>query len=420
MNIPGFTIDSVLGEGGMATVYLAEQISLSRKVALKVMSPTLIATDSDFCERFVNEGRIVAKLRHPHIVTIHDIGCSDETYFMAMEYCPGGTLKERIADGRARTRPLRILRQIAEALGYAHAHGFIHRDVKPANVLFRDDDTVALSDFGIAKTVDANTLVTREGWAIGTPDYMSCEQSAGKPLAPTADLYSLGIVMYEMLTGRKPYQGPDALATAMQHATAPIPRLPPEYLSLQHLLDGLLAKQPAGRFASADDLLAEIDALERAQPKPVDNDATRFLGAVPQGGASGTRQLPAQPAAPGRRLTPLWISLAVAAAVGVGWLALDRLPVATDAVTNAAGQVSIADRQLDENNDDPERYLLPEVAQRVSRLLETAQMHMAVQRLCEPVGSNARDAYTMVIQLDPQNKEASRALQRLDPQCEGR
>ena len=413
MNIPGYTITSVLGEGGMATVYLAEQLSLNREVALKIMSPRLVATDSDFCARFLNEGRIIAKLRHRHIVTIYDIGCAEDTYFMAMEYCPGGTLKERIADGRARARPLQIVRQMAEALGYAHDHGFIHRDVKPGNILFRDDDTLALSDFGIAKTVDAKTRVTQEGWVIGTPEYMSPEQAGGKELTQSADLYSLGIVMYEMLVGHKPFQGPDALAIAMQHMTAPIPRLPAEYLSLQHLLDGLLAKTPAERFASADDLIREIDAVDRARAPLPDADATRFLGPVPQPAAgSGHERLFAPTGR--RRLLPILAGVLLLTAAA-GWAVFDRLSAPSDAVQNA--QHSAPPDTLDGIDDRATNDLPPRVAQRVARLLETAEMHVAVNRLCAPVGSNAREAYELVIELDPNNRQALNALQRLDAQC---
>ena len=400
----------------MATVYLAEQVSLGRQVALKVMSPMLIAADSDFCERFVNEGRIIAKLRHQHIVTIHDIGCADgRDYFMAMEYCPGGTLKQRILDGRARQQPLTVLRQIAAALGYAHDHGFIHRDIKPGNVLFRDDGTAVLSDFGIAKTVDARTRVTREGWAIGTPEYMSPEQAAGEDLSPRSDLYSLGVVLYEMLTGQKPFRGSDALATAMQHANAPIPRLPGEFIWLQHVLDGLLAKRPAERFASADELIAEIDSVERARPQPRDADATRILG--PAAAASAGRR----PEAPARRVgrrraAVLGLAvLLVVAAAAVTWLGLTGLPsfdLDTGARTDKGAPATTA-----VDRSEPSPVLPPEVAERVGRLLDVAQMHMAVGRLCEPVGSNAYEAYALVIEMDPQNAGARSALDRLQASC---
>ena len=400
----------------MATVYLAEQVSLGRQVALKVMSPTLIVVDSGFCERFINEGRIIAKLRHQHIVTIHDIGCANQQdYFMAMEYCPGGTLKQRILDGRARLQPLTVLRQIAAALGYAHDHGFIHRDIKPGNVLFRDDEVAVLSDFGIAKTVDARTRVTQEGLAIGTPEYMSPEQAAGEALSPRSDLYSLGVVLYEMLTGTKPFRGPDALATAMQHAQAPIPRLPSEFVWLQHVLDGLLAKRPADRFDSADVLIAEIDAVERGRPKPRDEDATRFLGPVAGGGALREPKAPPGKIAgrSGKRLGAAGAIVVIAAAAL--WLALQGQPFFDRWSPDPAPP---EDARLEDAPRPASPALSPETAERVGRLLEVAQVHMAVGRLCEPLGSNAYEAYSLVVEIDPQNTEAKTALQRLEASCD--
>ncbi|MGD8956259.1 MAG: serine/threonine-protein kinase [Chromatiaceae bacterium] len=413
MNIPGFEIGRVLGEGGMATVYLAQQLSLGRQVALKVMSPALIAADGGFCERFINEGKIIAKLRHQHIVTIYDIGCAnDRDYFMAMEYCPGGTLKQYILDGRSRSQALTILRQIAAALGYAHDHGFIHRDIKPGNVLFRDDGTAVLSDFGIAKTVDGSTRVTREGWAIGTPEYMSPEQAAGKDLSPSSDLYSLGVVLYETLTGQKPFRGPDALSTAMQHANAPIPHLPSEFVWLQHVLDGLLAKNPLERFASADELIAEIDAVERARPQPRDEDATRILdpGALSAARESG----PHERRVARRRTANLGLTALIVVIVAVGaWFALEGLPFFS-ADTGVERVASPTDALV---RPEPPPALPPQVAARIARLLDVAQMHMAVGRQCEPPGSSAYEAYALVVEMDPQNAEARAALQRLEATC---
>jgi serine/threonine-protein kinase PpkA len=416
MNIPGFNIGPILGEGGMATVYLAEQVSLGRQVALKIMSPTLVVSDSGFCERFINEGRIIAKLRHQHIVTIHDIGCADDQhYFMAMEYCTGGTLKQRIADGTSRLQPVTWIRQIASALGYAHDHGFIHRDIKPGNVLFRDDGMAVLSDFGIAKTVGSRTRVTQEGWAIGTPEYMSPEQAAGSDLSPSSDLYSLGVVLYEMLTGRKPFSGPDALSIAMQHASAPIPRLPSDYLWLQHVVDGLMAKRAADRYESADALITELDAVERARPKPRDEDATRFLSPVSAGDAANIPRLPVQ----GRPGHTAWIiglvGATVIVAAGAAWL-LPKIPLmSNDPAHGDQATVSI-DRPDDAPSPSPDT-LTPEVADRVNRLLDVAQMHMAVGRSCGPVGSNAYEAYALVVEIDPRNQEARSALRRLEAAC---
>jgi serine/threonine-protein kinase PpkA len=200
ITIPGFDIEGEIGEGAMATVYLAVQRSLQRKVALKIMAAGL-AADPSFCERFLREGRTLARLSHPHTVTIHDIGNVDALYYMAMEYLPNGTLKERIAAGLSAELGLVYIRQIASALGYAHAQGLVHRDVKPANILFRANGVAVLSDFGIAKSLDDRTQFTQAGFAVGTPSYMSPEQARGQDIDGRADLYALGVVFYEILVG---------------------------------------------------------------------------------------------------------------------------------------------------------------------------------------------------------------------------
>lgn len=268
LNIPGFDIEGVIGEGAMATVYLALQRSLERKVALKIMAPAL-AADASFCERFLREGKTLARLAHPHVVTVHDIGNAGEHYYMAMEYLPNGTLRERIAAGLSPEQGLQYIRQIASALGYAHSQGLIHRDVKPANILFRADGTAVLSDFGIAKSLDDSTQFTQVGFAVGTPNYMSPEQARGLDIDGRADLYALGVVLYEILVGELPYMGTDALSTALAHLTQPLPELPLQHSRYQTLLQRLLAKNPDERFSNAGELLAALDA----QPTP-DSDAT--------------------------------------------------------------------------------------------------------------------------------------------------
>ncbi|MBJ9977396.1 protein kinase [Pseudomonas sp. S75] len=260
MHIPGFDIDGEIGQGAMASVYLATQRSLQRKVALKVMAASL-AADPSFCERFLREGRTLARLAHPNIATIHDIGNVETLYYMAMEYLPAGTLKERIAAGLDPEQGLLYVRQMAQALGYAHAQGLVHRDVKPANILFRADGTAVLSDFGIAKSLDDHTQFTQAGFAVGTPSYMSPEQARGLEIDGRADLYALGVVLYEILVGKLPYGGIDALSTALAHLTEPLPELPIEHGRYQDILHGLLAKDPNARFADADALLAALDRL---------------------------------------------------------------------------------------------------------------------------------------------------------------
>lgn len=258
--IPGYDIEGEIGEGAMASVYLATQRSLERKVALKVMAAAL-AADPTFCERFLREGKTLARLSHPHTVTIHDIGNVGELYYMAMEYLPNGTLKERIAAGLTPEQGVALIRQIASALGYAHAQGLVHRDVKPANILFRADGTAVLSDFGIAKSLDDRTQFTQAGFAVGTPSYMSPEQARGQEIDGRADLYALGVVLYEILVGKLPYSGTDALSTALAHLTEPLPELPVHHGRYQGVLRKLLAKDPAERFPDAAALLVALDQL---------------------------------------------------------------------------------------------------------------------------------------------------------------
>jgi len=264
--IPGYDIHGEIGEGAMASVYLATQRSLERKVALKVMAAAL-AADPQFCERFLREGKTLARLSHPHTVTIHDIGNVGELYYMAMEYLPNGTLKERIAAGMTPEQGVTLIRQIASALGYAHAQGLVHRDVKPANILFRADGTAVLSDFGIAKSLDDRTQFTQAGFAVGTPSYMSPEQARGQEIDGRADLYALGVVLYEILVGKLPYSGTDALSTALAHLTEPLPELPVHHGRYQNVLRKLLAKDPAERFADAAALLLALDQLPMDSPE---------------------------------------------------------------------------------------------------------------------------------------------------------
>ncbi|MBV4554395.1 serine/threonine-protein kinase [Pseudomonas sp. SWRI102] len=319
--IPGYDIEGPIGEGAMASVYLATQRSLERKVALKVMAAAL-AADPTFCERFLREGKTLARLSHPHTVTIHDIGNVGELYYMAMEYLPNGTLKERIAAGLTPEQGLTYIRQIASALGYAHGLGLVHRDVKPANILFRADGTAVLSDFGIAKSLDDRTQFTQAGFAVGTPSYMSPEQARGQDIDGRADLYALGVVLYEILVGKLPYTGNDALSTALAHLTEPLPELPVHHGRYQDVLRKLLAKDPAERFPDATALLRALDNLPEASaqatlirplsfelpatPPAVDDLAglTPMSIDIPSGPAQPQSQLHPKPVPPPIKPTP--------------------------------------------------------------------------------------------------------------------
>ncbi|MEJ5207709.1 protein kinase [Denitratimonas sp. CY0512] len=250
-----------LGRGGMATVYLAEQQSVQREVALKVMSP-LLASDEQFGERFLREARIIAKLSHPHVVQVHDVGMVGNQHYIAMEYVPGGPVMDRSGTPRPPAFALRVASQIASALDYAGERGIVHRDIKPDNILLREDGNAVLTDFGIAHASDASRM-TRTGTIVGTPHYMSPEQARGQKLDARADLYSLGVVLYELLVGRVPYQAADSLAIGIMHITSPLPRLPDGLAAYQPLLDRMLAKDPAQRFQRGHAVVAAIQQLQQ-------------------------------------------------------------------------------------------------------------------------------------------------------------
>ncbi len=263
IEIPGYRLLRQLGRGGMATVYLAVQESVDREVALKIMSPALLV-DPNFGERFLREAKIAARLHHRHVVGIHDVGRSGDYHYMAMEYLAGGPVLSKNGPARPVSFALRVTREIAGAINYAQQKGFIHRDVKPDNILLRDDGSAALTDFGIARANDSATRMTRTGAVVGTPHYMSPEQARGRQLDGRADLYSLGVVLYEMLVGRVPYQAEDSLAVGIMHITQPVPKLPESLAVLQPLVDGLLAKEPHDRFQTGNDAAIAIARYEKA------------------------------------------------------------------------------------------------------------------------------------------------------------
>ncbi len=267
MHIPGYRVIRKINQGGMSTVYLAIQISVGRVVALKVMNPQL-NSDPAFSERFQREATIVGQLSHPNIVAIYDIGRHEDLNYIAMDYLPNGSVHDKMSTGLSGEEVLRITREIASALDHAHEKGYIHRDIKPENILFRADNSAVLSDFGVARGLAANSRMTHVGTVVGTPHYMSPEQTKGNNVDGRSDLYSLGIVFYEMLTGTLPYQGDEAVTIALKHISAPIPKLPMQYLGYQKILDKLLAKDPEQRFQRGRDLTLAIEELEKNYRAP--------------------------------------------------------------------------------------------------------------------------------------------------------
>jgi serine/threonine-protein kinase PpkA len=294
VDIPGYRILKTLGKGGMARVYLAIQESFEREVALKVMSSHLSA-DEGFGERFLREARIVSRLVHPNIVTVYDVGVHDGHYFLSMEYVQGQELAFKHPQ-LSLSQCLNVIKDVAKALDYAGKKGYVHRDVKPENIMLHDEDSRAvLMDFGIARATDLSSGMTQTGMAIGTPHYMSPEQAKGQPVDPRADIYSLGVVLFLLLTGRLPYHADSAVVVGIMHVSEAIPQLPGHLAVFQPILERVLAKRPEDRYQTAAELIADLNQLTAEQIQQAEE--TR-------------QQLLAEEEATNREATPAWVALA--------------------------------------------------------------------------------------------------------------
>jgi DNA-binding response OmpR family regulator len=257
--IPGYSIAKKIGESEKAVVYLAASAALGMDVALKVSKELReVNAERQALER---EYKAILAIHHPAVVRIHDYGIEKGLEYLAMEYFPRGDLKARMYFGVTEAETLRYLEQIAVALSVVHGAGVLHRDLKPPNVMLRDNDDIALIDFGLARNLEAGAHSTRTGVLRGSPYYMSPEQALGEELDTRSDLYSLGVIYHEMLTGRKPFTGGSAMEVLQQHVNAPPPRLPLSLSRHAPLLARLLAKRREDRFNTADEVIAAAAAL---------------------------------------------------------------------------------------------------------------------------------------------------------------
>jgi eukaryotic-like serine/threonine-protein kinase len=314
-----FELEELVGSGGMSSVYRARDRLLERNVAIKILHEHY-SRDDDYVERFRREARAAAKLSHPNIVTVIDRGEADGRQYIVFEYVDGQNLKQLIQSrGRLPVRnALELGVEIARALAFAHAQGLVHRDVKPQNVLLGGGD-VKVTDFGIARSLDVNVGLTQTGTVLGTSEYISPEQATGKEVDERTDVYSLGVVLYELLAGAPPYTGDSFVAVAMKHVSDPVPSIaearPDVPLRVDAALQRAMAKDPDDRFQSMDELVAELEGCLTALAEP---DAERtVMDAPPVPEAAPSRRPESRRSRRRRRRTPLVLILVAVAAVVV-------------------------------------------------------------------------------------------------------
>jgi serine/threonine-protein kinase len=278
-----YKLDHKIGSGGMADVWLAEDQELGRNVAIKILHDRL-AQDKEFVERFRREAQSAAGLQHPNVVSIFDRGEFGDTYFIAMEYVDGPQLKQLVKGGMGIQDAIDFTRQILNAARFAHRKGIVHRDLKPQNVLIDEDGRARVADFGIARGESSD--ITATGSVMGTAQYLSPEQAQGKETTPASDIYSIGVILYEALTGRVPFEGDSAVSVALKQVSetprrpsAVNPQVPP---ALDAVVMRALAKDPEARFRDADAFMKGLDAAEKApqQPRPEDTAAFAAVSAA--------------------------------------------------------------------------------------------------------------------------------------------
>jgi serine/threonine-protein kinase PpkA len=401
LKIPGYKITRPIAEGGMASVYLAVQESLERPVVLKLLKKF---TDVYQSARFVNEGRIIASLNHHNIITIYDIGVIGERHYLSMEYVQGGNLEDKILEGMKPAAALDLVEVIGGCLDFLHKKDIIHRDIKPANILFHEDGTPILTDFGVAKQESTDSRLTKDGIALGSPYYISPEQAESKPVDGRADIYSLGIILYEMLTGKKPFQGDSDIQIIISHLSEPVPSLPEGLEQYQELVDRMIAKNPDDRFSTAEEMLLYIKTFRQSGCQPARkkmsadfSEETRAAGTSRLGNAfrqvAGTDSSGIRVA--GAMVILLLIALVSLQATPTITLKAQQLLASTDPVVPV------------HMNTIPAQDIAPA---RHSEYLERARQALRKLRYTKPAHDNAYYYYQLVLAESPGNEQALQGI----------
>lgn len=433
--IPGYRVLRRIGKGGMSQVYLGVQVSLDRQVAIKVMSPEAL-TDEKTKQRFEQEARTIAKLEHPCIVGIHEVGRTPQgLLYYVLPYLAKGHLGQRDFT-QDESRVVDVLRALLSALEYAHARGIVHRDVKAENVLFDNADRPLLTDFGIALSKTDVSRITNVGFAVGSGGYMAPEQARGEAVDGRADLYSVGVLAFELLTGQLPYQNNDPLALALMHAQDPVPRLPADKKHWQAFIDRAMAKSADNRYRNAQQMLAALNQIA----------------------SGGTASAITAPGMDSVKVRPAWFLPAAALTLGAiaiawaGYAFLNRQPSAEDfftvqpePVAESADTAKVAEPVVTtpaavEKNEQPSApaanapalstapatapvasaplaipttftlSALPfDIDDPAGRVLYRAKRQLAAERLSQPEGDNASESLLEALKLSP-NSQAARTM----------
>ncbi len=391
--IAGYRLLRVINHGGMSTVYLGDQLALSREVAVKVMAPQALS-DEVSRRRFENEVRTIARLEHPNVVTIHEVGRTAEGLpYYSMPHMSRGHLGQRSFHDQVRAGDesgvLAIARALLSALEYAHARGVVHRDVKAENVLFNDSERPLLADFGIALRRGFGPRVTSAGMAVGSTAYMAPEQARGEDVDGRADLYSLAVLIWEMLTGDLPYRASDALSMAVMHAQDPIPRLPPHLRHWQRFMSRALAKVPVDRFDNVAQMREALDKVQKRRPSEGRIVFGRLLARVP-------------------RRAFLWVPAALVVLAVLAW-GLTGPGGGNEGFFRAAGP-SAGPADL---ADPTESMLRPLPEAPVQAALERARRQLEARNLTAPQGDNAYESIMSAWQSDPGNAEVAATIAAL-------